>query len=330
MSALARPIFSSIAEYATYFTHLNFWRPYIEHICRLNHIAAHAISNSIPGTNVVFRVDERYIIKIFPEFFDGAEAFRAEHAVYSLLSEYPQLATPVLIASGQLFDNAEGWHWPYIITSLIPGQAVSQLELSQPDRLFLADWVATQLRALHNIPTQSGLGPRLQPGWHEFDSFLHEQRRLATQKHREWLSLPEQLIGQLEHYLLPENASSARSIAPVVMHADLHADHILGQQQSQGWRPNGLIDFDDARVGDLAYELPPLFLSLFARDKVLLQQFLDSYGFSIEEQQALRRRAMHMTLLHEFNVLDGILEQEPALMQVQTLEELERVLWGDQ
>lgn len=329
MCTLPRPVFSSVSEYGQYFTQLYFWRPYIEHICALEHIPYSAINNSIPGTNVVFRIDERYIIKIFPELFDGAAAFSAEKAIYMLLASHTEIAKPALLASGQLFDSSGGWHWPYLITTMIPGQAVSQTMLSQPDRLFLADWVAKQLHALHAVRPRAALGPRLQPGWQEFERFLEEQRCAAVRNHREWASLPEHLIEQLEHYLLPEHGSYARPIEPIVMHADLHADHVLGSQQPQGWwRPNGLIDFDDARVGELAYELPPIYLSLFARDKVLLQQFFDSYGLSFEEQKALRQRAMHMTLLHEFNVLDGILAQEPALMQVPTLQDLERVLWG--
>ena len=328
MRTLSRPVFSSISEYGQYFAQLYFWRPYIEHICALEHIPYSAISNSIPGTNVVFRVDERYIIKIFPELFDGAAAFSAEKAIYMLLADHDEIAKPALVASGQLFDSAGGWHWPYLITTLIPGQAVSQLVLSQLDRFFLADWGAKQLRTLHAVRPCAALGPRLQPGWQEFERFLAEQRCAAVRNHQEWASLPAHLIEQLERYLLPEHARYARPTEPIVMHADLHADHVLGSQQAQGWRPNGLIDFDDARVGELAYELPPIYLSLFGRDKALLQQFLDSYGLSFEEQKALRQRAMHMTLLHEFNVLDGILEQEPALMHVPTLQDLERVLWG--
>jgi hygromycin-B 7''-O-kinase len=39
-----------------------------------------------------------------------------------------------------------------------------------------------------------------------------------------------------------------------------------------------LIDFGDAMVGDLHYELAALHLDLFDCDKRLLRQFLDHYG----------------------------------------------------
>lgn len=328
MHLLPRPIFSSKAEYARYFTRLDFWQPYIENICAAQQLEHQQIGDAIPGTNVVFRLDDRYVVKIFPELFDGAEAFAAEQTIYELLAAYPAIACPKLIAQGKLFDSAGGWPWPYIITTAIPGQAVSASQLSQAERLSMAAWAARQLHMLHQIAPRPGPGSRFQVGWQSFDSFIAEQRRSANQQHRDWQSLPEHLIAQLDSYLLPEHAQYIRHADPIVLHADLHADHVLGQPQPGGWRPTGLIDFDDARSGDLAYELPPIFLSLFARDKALLQHFLDSYGLSSQQQSALRKRAMHMTLLHEFNVLDDVWEQDPALMQLETLEELERALWG--
>lgn len=327
MHTLPRPLFSSTAEYASYFTQPAFWRPYIEHACAEWEIPCRTISEPIPGTNVVFLIDKHYVIKLFPELFDGAMASKAEMDMYVLLSEYQSVEMPRLIGIGDLFDSTDGWPWPYMLTTRLRGQPVSASQLSPSDRHTMAAWTAQQLRGVHRVRPESWMGPRFVGGWACFDAFLAEQRRNALQNHRVWASLPDHLIAQLDDYLVPEHATLGRHAEPLVLHADLHADHILGEESSLGWRSNGIIDFDDARIGDIAYELPPIYLSLFARDKGLLQHFLDSYGIPADQQPALRQRAMHMTLLHEFNVLDGLREQQPELMQLATLQELHQALW---
>ena len=77
------------------------------------------------------------------------------------------------------------------------------------------------------------------------------------------------------------------------------------------WRPIGVIDFGDAMVGDRLYELVALNLGLFRCDKRLLGIFLDTYGFDLALRRDFVRRAMSLTLLHEFNVLSSVLPCVP-------------------
>ena len=88
-----------------------------------------------------------------------------------------------------------------------------------------------------------------------------------------------------------------------MLHCDLNADHVLGGFEGERWRPVGVIDFGDAMIGDRMYDLVALHLGLFRCDKRLLRAFLDDYGSDERLRRDFARRAMSMTLLHQFDVL---------------------------
>lgn len=112
-----------------------------------------------------------------------------------------------------------------------------------------------------------------------------------------------------------------------MLHCDLNADHVLGSFEGERWHPAGIIDFGDAMVGDRLYEFVALHLGLFRGDKRLLRTFLDDYGFDAALRRDFVRRAMGMTLLHEFNVLSSVLPAFPEAGRVASLAELATLLW---
>jgi Ser/Thr protein kinase RdoA (MazF antagonist) len=114
--------------------------------------------------------------------------------------------------------------------------------------------------------------------------------------------------------------------APVhLIHADLTADHLLGELCNGKWVTRGIIDFGDAMVGNLLYELVALHLDLFRCDKHLLGIYLDAYGVNHAFRKALPRKAMSVTLLHRFDVLVSL---PPGwLKDAPTLDHLAAVLW---
>ncbi len=51
-----------------------------------------------------------------------------------------------------------------------------------------------------------------------------------------------------------------------------------GSWDGERWQTWALVDFSDARVGDLLYELVALHIDLFQLDTRLLRAFLEAYG----------------------------------------------------
>jgi hygromycin-B 7''-O-kinase len=157
---------------------------------------------------------------------------------------------------------------------------------------------------------------------------LQSQRRGCRQSFEEWGCLPEHLMAQLDDFLLPVDELLDSRSTPHLIHADLTADHVLGRLECGRWHSLALIDFGDAMVGNLYYELVALHLDLFHGDKRLLAAYLDAYGLDKQARRKLPMLAMNMALLHRFNVLGPVFERDPGLRQVPTLNDLADMLWN--
>ena len=101
----------------------------------------------------------------------------------------------------------------------------------------------------------------------------------------------------------------------------------MGQFVDGHWQAQNLIDFGDAMIGDFHYELIALHLDLFKTNKTLLRAYLDAYELAEDDRQQLPHRAMSLTLLHRFDVLEGLAGMGIDLAKVETLNELEDILW---
>jgi hygromycin-B 7''-O-kinase len=322
-----RPQISSADEYAALFSDAAYWRPYVATICARHALsAAPAIETGLAGTNPVFLIDQRYVVKLYSPFFNGGDSFVRERAAYALLQQRADLPTPQLIAQGQLFDD--DWRWPYIIVSAIAGESygAAEAQLADDDRERIAGWLGATCRQLHALPLD-GRGP-LQPSWDAFAAFMAQRRASCIADQRRWRTLPDHLIDQIEAYLPPLDELIDRTGAPCLLHADLNADHLLGQRRADGWQPSGVIDFGDARSGDPHYELLALHLGLFRGDKRLLQRYLMSYGGQSEPPDRFVRRAMSYTLLHEFNILAAIRSRLDTAPPLRDLDQLARLVWA--
>jgi aminoglycoside phosphotransferase (APT) family kinase protein len=256
------------------------------------------------GTFPTFVVGNR-VMKLFGEMFRGAQRFAVERTVHRLLSVHPAIPAPALIADGCLFG--EGEQWPYLITSRLDAPAWSDASLGPRETQRLAHQLGTLLCRIHELPVPRG------PLW-DCD-VVTELRAGCVERHRQWRSLPERLIKQIDRFLIAP--SSVRRL----IHADLHADHIFVDRAAL----TGIIDWGNAMAADPYYELPALHLHTFHGDTLLLEQFLHGYGW--QRPSDFARRAMSMTLLHEFNVLSGV-SRNIDLASVASLEDLADTLWN--
>lgn len=323
---MERPFFATIQEYAARFTDPVFWQPYVTAICARHWLSCDTIRAGLPGTNAVFLVDERYAVKIYPELFHGAEGRLIERDFYTLIANAQNIPAPAIIASGELFDAAGGWPWPYIVTNVIPGTSLGEAHVTPADREALAAWLGALVRRIHSLQLDDTVF--LQPTWERFKGFLAERRANVKASHTAWQSLPPHLIAQLDGYLPAREHLVDESVPPCVIHCDLNRDHVLGEARNRQWQPNGIIDFGDGKVGDRLYELVALHIGLFDCDKHLLKVFLEHYGFDEALRRDFVQRAMAMTLLHEFNVLHGMFENNQSAAGVGSLEELAQVIWA--
>jgi aminoglycoside phosphotransferase (APT) family kinase protein len=192
----------------------------------------------------------------------------------------------------------------------LDGIAWTDAALSSSDQARIAHQLGRVIRQLHTV------SPPSDPVWDR--DWLAEHRATCVQRQRQWGVLPSRLIEQIEAYLAPPSPERR------LVHADLHDHHIFVRQPVEGADLVGIVDWGDALLTDPYYELPALHLHTFRGDRRLLGAFLDGYGWPVGLDFA--HRAMTMTLLYEFNVLDGV-RTLVDLEAVTSLSELATRLW---
>jgi Ser/Thr protein kinase RdoA (MazF antagonist) len=325
---LRPPSIASVEAYGQCFTDAGYWRPYVEAVCSRHGLSPIAtVRAGLPGTFPTFIVNERHVVKLFGDLFDGAASFRAERAMYDLLAAEPAIPAPAPIASGTLFAAAKGWPWPYLVLEALPGDSLGQVagQVSFEDKLGICRFLGPIVRQLHTLmPTP---GSALALTWETFERFLAELRAGCVARHRAWGTLPARLIDELDAALPPLADLIDPAQPPSVLHGDLNDDHLLGSFVGECWQPRGIIDFGDALVGDRVHELVALHLGLFRGDKRLLRAFLDAYGFDAALQRAFVCRAMALTLLYRFDVLSGVRPILAAMEHEGSLADLATLLW---
>ena len=319
--------YSSVQEYGRLFTDVNVWRQAVEQVAQRHQLAATTIQAGLAGTHPTFRFGDegqQHFLKFYEtRLFTGARSYRIERALYQNLLVGLPLAIPQLVASGTLQSDGS---WPYIITTVIPGQSFGEVRarVSQPDTLAIATVLGQTIRQLHHIPV--GQTPILGELQQEFRHYIDRRYAQCVADHRRWNTLPSHLLEQIPAYLAAQPRLNTETEAALI-HADLTHDHLLGEWHADHWQPTGLIDFGDAWVGDPIYELVALHLSLFQLDKSLLKPFLHAYGVDPALPTHFVERAMVATLLFEFNPFGPIAEHRPDLLTATTLEEMAFQLW---
>ncbi len=303
--------------YAAWFTDVSVWRPYVEHVAQRHGLGPPGeLSVGVPGSHPVFGTGS-CVVKFYAPHWPRNAA--AEARTYAALASSPALPVPRLLAEGTLFPEADRWPWPYIAVTRIPGRSVGELraDLSAADLVAMARALAPSVRALHHLQLPEG-ADRL---WTERREALRVQAPARRRAEGGW---PQTLLAELPAYL----EATCRSSAPLrLVHADITEDHVLLRPATTGWRLAGLIDFADAFVGDAAYDLVPLGLSLFRCDRGALAAFLDAYGPDPAWGEDWRRRATAHLLMFPFGVQQTLADHWPAFSRLRRPRDIEDTFW---
>ncbi len=303
--------------YRQSFMDVTLWRPFVEHVCRGFGSACNLVRPGVVGTFPTFIVDDQRVVKFFGPLFDGETCWRVEQEAAQLMVTVSHVPVAGLLDWGTL-DGEPGWR--YLVFEFIPGVSIGEVYEKIPfdDKLSMVHWLGEWLPRMHRIEvlhetSLPRLSEELARGW--FSARWPEERTL-------W---PVHLAGQVEVYL-SANVAFLQAESDCFIHADLTQDHFLGRFQSGRWETLAVIDFGDAMLGNLYYELAALHLDLFDCDRRLLAAFLKAYGLPPDPDFV--RKAMVTSLLHQFDVYRSLFAWKPELQETPTLEELAERLWN--
>lgn len=313
----------TIDGYRRLFSDPVFWEPFVKQICQKHNLFPNdPVRIGVPGTCPAFIVAERWVVKFFGRLFDGAISFQREKEAARLTALDPAIRAVPAIAAGEL--GGDGWPWPYLIYPLIPGSSIGEqaAQINQKEWVKIAIEVGEIARRLHSLSLDDSM---IFPNhMQEYRDFLDNQRSNCLNNHRNWGSLPQHMLVQLEKFLPHVDELVEPGSRAYLIHADLTRDHLLGQVHNGLWTTLALIDFGDAMTGNLLYELAALYLDMFHTEPRLLAAFLDAYGLSPAKREGLARKAMAVALLHQFNLMDFLTNE---MRQLSSLDELAQRLW---
>lgn len=321
--------FRQLNFYTHHFTDSGLWEPFVREVCVRHQMGCTTVQEGLPGTNPTFIVDQRWVVKFYGVLFEGMQSFEIEKQVNQFISAQRVFPAPALTAAGMLCEENPDWPWPYLVFEYVPGVSIGEVyaQVSRADKLGLARELGGLVRSLHEmlLPGKDLLAP----SWENYLSFLAAQRHDCVARHTGWGVLPPKLLAQIDAYLPPVESLVNLQARPILTHADLTRDHILGDMMDGRWQTRAIIDFGDARVADIGWELIALYVDLFDLDKILLREFLTTYGESgILRDPAACRKAMAYTLLFPFEITSMIFRKLPSAANAASLEEFACLLWN--
>jgi hygromycin-B 7''-O-kinase len=262
----------------------------------LEPVPTSSLRAGVLGTFPTYLTGTGLVVKLFTRRFNGEASYEAEVRANALAAA-GGLPSPRVVASGDLYDDGD-WRWPFLVFEEVDGVPLRTAlpSLSAEARTTMARGIGAFLRRLHAIPV---------PADATWDDFLDlvERRRLQAPPYVE---------------RFPTAALFDASVPPVLVHGDVHADHVFVDVSSGEVR--AVIDWGDAWFGDWRYDLTAVHCGCFFGERSLLDECLDEYGSRPDPHEQLA-----VMLLHEF---DPFTELPDELRNVDSMDELAVRLWS--
>jgi hygromycin-B 7''-O-kinase len=307
-----------IADSSNFESHFNdgVWQRAAAAICARHNLTYASLRRSQHGENIIFFVDERFVIKIFAPFRDG---YLREKAALEFASGKLDIETPEILYTGEV----EGWS--YLIMTQLAGLPAREAwtEIESHERIEIVSRLGVVLKNLHNHAAPLSQ-TSLNRDWHGFIERQAEMcigRQRACGANPEWLeSLPAYVAERLE--LLPAEYT------PVLLHGDVHPGNLLLAQENGRWKLTGLFDFADSLCGFHEYDFVAPGVLMVQGNRELQRALLLAYGYKESQlDMNLRARLMLLTILYECsNLRKYALRLMPEAVNF-TLNELEAAIW---
>jgi hygromycin-B 7''-O-kinase len=269
------------------------------------------------GTNIVFSHGKSRVIKIFPPLHKSH--FANELLTMKHLHNKISVRTPKVEYSGEIDC------WPYIVMDQLEGTLLEGLweELDHSNKIIIIRELGSLIREVHYLPTE-GL-EAIDCHWKEF---ITQQLNQCVARHQE-TGLPETLLQQIPKYLDSIKDFLPAIKKPVILTGEYTPMNFMVTQEAGVWHIHGLIDFGDSMLGLPEYDLLGPGAFLIQGNKILLREFLSSYGYSPEEMtHALSYKLTALMLLHRYSRLNVQIRIKNWENKVKSLDDLEDLVWG--
>jgi aminoglycoside phosphotransferase len=266
------------------------------------------------GENVVFLVDDQFVLKIYTPRKRG---YARELAGLSFAAGRTGLAVPEVVECGDIAG------YRYILMTKVGAHAMSRADWVRLDtrtQIELITQLADELRRLHSFDADA-----FPFDWEEF---LRTQIDTAVDKQRteggdpEWVhSIPAYFEKHLQ--LIPSVCREA------FQHGDVHFGNLRLTEIDGKLRFTGLFDFADSIKGFYEYDFIAVGVLMIQGQGDLQREFFGAYGYRDHEiDEQLRNRMFLLTMLYEYSSLRRYAERLGVDPMNYGLEELGRAIWN--
>lgn len=196
-------------------------------------------------------------------------------------------------------------------------------KLNHHNKIIIIRELGSLIREVHSLPTQ-GL-EAIDSHWQQF---IKKQINQCVAQHQS-TKLSDTLLQQIPQYLESVENILPQLKNPVLLTGEYTPMNFLVKQESGVWHISGLIDFGDCMLGLSQYDLLGPGAFLIQGDKILLKEFLISYGYLPQElTSALSHQLTVLMLLHRYSNLNIQVRIENWKSKVKNLHDLENLVWG--
>ena len=234
--------------------------------------------------NAVWVVDERWAFR-FPRRTIAIAGVERELAVLPSLARLLPLSIPAPVFRGV---PADGYAWPFFGAPLLAGSELSEVTLSDPQRVALAGPLARFLRVLHAPATAAAIETALPAdpnGRADMDRRVPRTADALAEAHRLGLWRATPAVDAL--------LDRARALPPpraaALVHGDLHFRHLLVDGAGM---LTGVIDWGDVCRADPSVDLSVYWSVLPPAGR---RAFVAEYG-APAEAQLVRARVLALCL----------------------------------
>jgi hygromycin-B 7''-O-kinase len=309
------PAITTLDEYRPIYRSEAVWLPAMHAICQRHGLDPASLSFAPPGSNVVFWAGQDLVIKLFAPMWQADAAKEARWL--DTLSTQTQVHIPRVVARGDL----EGW--PYLLLSRVPGIPLDEIwaDLTFEGQLRIAASLGACIAVLHRVAVAD-----IENGRNEWLTFRQSQL-LNCPANQSRLGLDPAWVDQIATWIERLPPLSAKQPDLVLVNGDLNPEHLLCEQDGQGWHVTGFIDYADAIIAHPYYDLVrPGFI--MKASPLLRRAMLLAYGFSSTDlSPALSDELFAYTLAHRFaSIPETLGELDRAAPR--SLAGLVKTLWG--
>jgi len=258
-------------SWAAVFQSIGAFSPLISEIFHANGLKAGEVENLTPGTNAVFRINDK-VIKIFAPIESGFSTDHDFHIELASLQHVNRLEinAPLLICSGSVEDK---YLFRYVIMDYITGcEAAHGLSFYQNGQKI--DF-ALQLKMMTNK-----MNTKISTD--EIPAFSIEN----CLENKRWDEFPDSFRIDRNSYINNETYPEF-----VYTHGDLTGENLLIDDDGRIY----MIDFADSRLAPYYYEWPPIVFALFGCSPEMMEAYFGDFHHA---------EFYHMltmsTLIHEF------------------------------